>query len=90
MPLLGKPLVVILSIAAVGLLVATAVLWNRLPRRAVVRWTARTGLLVSGQILTIALVLAVANNYGYFYTSWGQIVGSGTQAAPDIDLTVVR
>ncbi|HEY8790590.1 MAG TPA: hypothetical protein VIM10_15870, partial [Actinopolymorphaceae bacterium] len=30
----------------------------------------------------------MANNYGYFFTSWKQIVGSGTQAAPDIDLTV--
>ncbi len=88
MPLLGKPLVILLSIAAVGLLVATAVFWNRLPGRAAVRWTARTGLLVSGQVLTIALVLAVANNYGYFYTSWKQIIGSGSQAAPAIDQTV--
>jgi len=88
MPLLGKPLGILLSIAAVGLLVATAVLWNRVPRPAAVRWAARTGLLVSGQVMTIALVLAVANNYGYFYTSWKQIVGSGTQVAPAVDLTV--
>jgi enterochelin esterase-like enzyme len=88
MPLLGKPLVVLLSICAVGLLVATAVFWNRLPGRSAVRWTARTALLFSGQIVTIALVLAVANNYGYFYTSWKQIVGSGTRTAPAIDMTV--
>lgn len=85
MPLLGKPLVVLLSVVAVGLLVATAAVWNRLPRRRVLRWVARTGLLISGQVATIALVLAVANNYGYFYSSWKQIVGSGTQAAPAID-----
>lgn len=88
MPLLGKPLVILLGIAAIGLLIATAVFWNRLPGRAAARWTARTVLLVSGQVVTIALVLAVANNYGYFYTSWQQIVGSGSQAAPAVDLTV--
>jgi len=88
MPLLGTSLVVMLSVLAVGLLTATAVFWNRLPGRGVPRWVARTGLLISGQVATIALVLAVANNYGYFYTSWAQIVGSGSQGAPRIDTAV--
>lgn len=76
MSLLGTPLLVVLAGLAVGIPVATVLLWSRVRGPSVVRGGARFGLLLSGQLATVALVAAVANNYGQFYTSWGDLLGS--------------
>jgi S-formylglutathione hydrolase FrmB len=82
--LLGKPLLVLLSILTVGLPIATYLLWSRLPGRQVMRFGARVVLLVSCQLAAVLLVAAAMNDYGYFYTSWSDLVVStvGTPAAP--------
>lgn len=84
MALLGKPLLVFLLILTVGLPIATYLLWSRLPRRRVTRIGARVLLLVSCQLAAVMLVAASMNDYGYFYTSWSDLVVStvGTPSAP--------
>ncbi|HET8602277.1 MAG TPA: alpha/beta hydrolase-fold protein [Segeticoccus sp.] len=76
MSLLGTPLVVILAVAAVLLPVATFLLWGRVRGPRPVRAGARLGMLGAGQVATLLLVAALANDYGQFYTSWGDLVGS--------------
>lgn len=75
MPLLGMPLLVVLGCLAVGLPIATVLLWSRVRGPSVLRGGARFAMLISGQLATVALVAALANNYGQFYTSWGDLLG---------------
>lgn len=84
MALLGSPLLVLLAILTVGLPVATYLLWSRLPGRRVTRLGSRVLLLVSCQLAAVLLVAAAMNDYGYFYTSWSDLVVStlGTPSAP--------
>lgn len=76
MSLLGWPLVALLGTMVVALPVATFLLWSRAPGRRPVRAAFRLGLLAAGQVATVLLVAALANDYGYFYTSWGDLVGA--------------
>jgi S-formylglutathione hydrolase FrmB len=82
--LLGNPLLVVLSILTVGLPIATYLLWSRLPRRRVTRVLSRGVLLVSCQLVAVMLVAAAMNDYGYFYTSWSELIVStvGNPIAP--------
>jgi S-formylglutathione hydrolase FrmB len=82
--LLGKPLLLLLSILTVGLPIATYLLWSRLPARRATRIGSRALLLVSCQLAAVMLVAAAMNDYGYFYTSWSDLVVStvGTPVAP--------
>jgi hypothetical protein len=82
MALLGTPLIVVLLLVAVLIPVATVLLWSRLGlgRSALLRNGGRIGMLLAGQAATVLLVAVLANDYGQFYTSWGDIVG--TAGAP--------
>lgn len=74
MPLLGWPLIVLLAAATVLLPVATIHAWQRLrgPRAGVV--AQRVGLVVAAQLVAVMLAAALANDYAYFYGSWGDLV----------------
>ncbi len=80
MSLLGRPLLVVLGLLTVGLPVAAVVLWGRLGRRRVVRWLGRAGLLLGAQVSAVLLVAAAVNDYGYFYGSWSDLLGSGSSS----------
>jgi hypothetical protein len=80
MSLLGWPLVAVLATIALALPVATYLLWSRWRGPRVVRAGARFALLGLSQLSAVLLVAALINNYGYFYGSWGELVGS----APNI------
>jgi Putative esterase len=76
MALLGTPLIVVLALAAVLVPVATVLVWSRLGGPALLRNVMRVGMLLVGQVVTVLLVAVLANDYGQFYTSWGDIVGT--------------
>lgn len=76
MSLLGAPLLIVLACCAVGFPVATVLLWSRMRGPSILRGGARLALLLGGQLATVALVAAAANNYGQFYTSWGDLLGA--------------
>ena len=75
MALLGTPLVVFLILLAVAFPVATVLLWRRLASRRVLPRLGRIGLLLGSQLAAILLIAAAANDYGYFYGSWSQLLG---------------
>lgn len=76
MSLLGTPLLVLLACCAIVIPVLTVLFWSRIRGPAVIRGGARLGMLGAGQLATVALVAALANNYGQFYTSWSDLVGA--------------
>lgn len=80
MELMGTTLVVVLTSAAVLIPIATLLLWSRVRGPRAVRGFARLLLLGAGQVVTVALVAVLANNYGQFYTSWSDLLG--TNQAP--------
>ncbi|WP_139142821.1 esterase family protein [Humibacillus sp. DSM 29435] len=75
MSLLGTPLVVVLALAAILVPLVTVWSWNRLRGSRVARHSTRLGLLLVGQLVTVALVGVLANDYGQFYTSWSGLFG---------------
>ncbi|GAB3446837.1 alpha/beta hydrolase-fold protein [Phycicoccus ginsengisoli] len=82
MPLLGWPLLVTLGVV-VGTAMALAVLlWSRVRGPRPLRVTQRVGLLVLTQVTTVLLVAAALNNYGYFYGSWSDLLGTSSAGAP--------
>ncbi|MGN6301868.1 MAG: alpha/beta hydrolase [Angustibacter sp.] len=78
MSLLGRPLLVLLVLLTVGFPVATVLLWGRLGRRRVGCWAGRGGLLVAAQLSAVLLAGVALNDYGYFYTSWSDLVASAS------------
>jgi hypothetical protein len=80
MALTGAPLLVLLAAAVVGVPVATYLLWSRVGPGAW-RFVVRGGLLLCCQLSAVLLVVAAANDYGYFYTSWSQLFGVATVTA---------
>lgn len=83
--LIGLPLEVLLGVLTVAMPVTTYLLWSRVRGRAAV--VVRAGLLLASQACAVLLLAALANDYGYFYTSWSELFGAtsvtlGVQAAP--------
>lgn len=76
MTLLGTPLVVVLGCAVVLLPTATFLCWARVPGPRLARGGARLGMLLAGQLATVLLVAVLANDYGQFYPSWGDLLGT--------------
>lgn len=76
MSLLGTPLLVVLAGFAVAIPVATVLLWSRVRGPSALRGAARLTMLLAGQLATVALAAALANNYGQFYSSWSDLLGS--------------
>ena len=77
MSLLGTSLIVLLAVLAASFPVATFLLWSRVRGPRPVRAGSRLGMLAGGQLVTILLVAALANDYGDFYTSWSDLFGGG-------------
>jgi hypothetical protein len=75
MDLLGVPLLVLLGVVALLVPVVTVLLWPRVRGPRLVRAGTRLGMLLMGQLVTVLLVAALANDYGQFYTSWGDLFG---------------
>ena len=83
MDLLGKPLVVLLSILTVSLPATTYFCWLRVKGPRLTRVGTRVLLIVGCQLAAVMLVAAVVNDYGNFYASWSEVAGSsvGTPGA---------
>ena len=81
MALLGWPLVVLLAILAVSLPVATVLVWARLPGPGGMRTALRLVLVGASQVAAVVLVAALLNDYGYFYSSWSDLLGRGSTTA---------
>ncbi|MGN6089111.1 MAG: alpha/beta hydrolase [Actinomycetales bacterium] len=83
MPLLGAPLLIALGALAILAPLATALLWSRLRGPRAVRALSRAGLLLTTQLTAVLLVAAALNNYGDFYATWSELLGTaGTPTAP--------
>ncbi|WP_158607599.1 alpha/beta hydrolase [Flexivirga caeni] len=76
MALMGTTLWVTLACAAVLIPLVTVFVWSRLRGPLAVRAIIRFFLLILGQVVTVALVGVLANNYGQFYTSWSDLFGT--------------
>ncbi len=96
MRLLGTPLLVVLGILTVTLPAVTLWAWGRLPAPRPLRVTARLVLVLSSQLAAVLLVAAAANDYGYFYGSWGGLwrgvgeIVTGQPASPVVVRNLTR
>lgn len=80
-PLLGRPLLILLTFGTVAAMAATLLVWNRAPGPRSLRVGQRLMLLALCQVSAVALVAAVVNNYGYFYGSWSDLIGTSSGRA---------
>lgn len=80
MTLLGRPLLVTLGLIAVVLPVLGVLAWQRCRGPRAVRLIQRFGIVLSCQLAALLFVAAGANDYGYFFSSWGQLRGIVGQA----------
>jgi enterochelin esterase-like enzyme len=79
--LLGAPLVVVLAVLTAAAPVLVAVLWSRVRGRPSVRGVQRIGLLGGAQLVAVALVAALVNDYGLFYRNWSDLAAGVAQFA---------
>ena len=80
MPLLGWPLEVLLGSALAVVVLVLVVVWSRVRGPKAVRVAQRVLLIGTTQALVVLLLAAGANNYGYFYGSWSDLLGGSTRA----------
>jgi enterochelin esterase-like enzyme len=76
MGLTSQKLQILIAALAVICFVATVWLWPRLGRR---NWRAllgRIGMLLASQLLTLVAIGLAANNWGAFYSSWADLLGT--------------
>ena len=80
MSLLGTPLLVVVGLVALAMPAVTLVLWGRTrgPRWAHVAQHA--GLVVAAQLTALAFALVALNDYGQFFTSWSELLGTAPPA----------
>lgn len=76
-PLLSRRLLVVLVLAAVAAPALALMLWERVPGPRPVRLASRLGLVGLAQATAVLLACVAANDYGYFYTSWDDLLGRG-------------
>lgn len=81
MPLLGWPLLVTLGLATVTCTIATLLLWSRVRGPRPARVGQRVGLVVAGQLAAVLFVAAALNDYGYFYGSWSELLGTSVSGS---------
>lgn len=82
MPLLGWPLLAVLSLVALASVVGALLLWGRVPGPKPLQMLLRFLMIAVCQLTAVLFVAAVANDYGYFYTSWSEIVGTSASGGP--------
>lgn len=80
MPLLGWPLEVLLGSALAVVVVVLVIGWSRVRGPRAVRVAQRVLLISTTQAVVVLLLAAGANNYGYFYGSWSDLLGGSTRA----------
>ncbi|QGN57757.1 esterase family protein [Nostocoides sp. HKS02] len=84
-PLLGWQFETLLAGLLVVVMAATLLLWPRVVGPRVLRGAQRVGMVLVCQVAAVLLVGAAVNNYGYFYGTWSDLFGTGSQqvvAAP--------
>ncbi len=74
----GKLFLILLGLATLALAVLTLWLWPRLAGRGARPVAGRIGLLLGTQLTLAASFLALVNDLGGFYTSWGQLFGTAS------------
>ena len=80
MPLLGWPLQAVMVALLVAVTLATLLLWGRVRGAIALRHVQRLGLLLTCQVAAVLVVAVAVNNYGYFYGSWSDLLGTGSTA----------
>lgn len=76
MSLLGTPLIVVLACLAVLAPVGTLLVWSRIRGPQVLRVVSRLALLGVCELTGVVLAAALANDYGQFYSSWADLLGT--------------
>jgi enterochelin esterase-like enzyme len=76
MGLTSQKLQDLIAVLAVVFFAATVWLWPRLSSRGWLALLGRIGMLLASQLLTLAAIGLVANNWGGFYSSWGDLFGT--------------
>ncbi|MEY9962046.1 enterochelin esterase-like enzyme [Streptacidiphilus sp. MAP12-16] len=82
MGLTSQKLQILVAFLAVLCFVATVWVWPRLSKR---NWRAllgRVGMLLASQVLSLGAIGLAANNWGAFYSSWDDLLGTGQTNAP--------
>ena len=82
MGLTSQKLQLLIAVLAVACFVATVWLWPRLSGRNWRALLARIGALLASQLLTLVAIGLAANNWGAFYSSWGDLLGTDHNTAP--------
>ena len=76
MGLTSQKLQTLIAVLAVACFAATVWVWPRLSRRSLVPLLGRIGLLLASQLLTLGAIGLAANNWGGFYSSWSDLLGT--------------
>lgn len=78
MSLLGGPLLVVVGVAAVLMPVVTILAWSRVrgPRWAQIGQ--RGAIVLTAQFLALAFGFVSLNDYGQFFTTWGELLGTAS------------
>jgi S-formylglutathione hydrolase FrmB len=81
MGLLGTPLLVLLVVAALTAPAGVAFAWSRVRGPRLVRVGSRLALVATAQVAALAVGLVALNDYGQFFTSWSELLGTGPAAS---------
>ena len=76
MGLTSHKLLTFVAVLAVVCFAVTVWVWPRLSRNSVGPLLGRIGLLLASQLLTLGAIGLAANNWGGFYSSWGDLLGT--------------
>ncbi|MHA6762266.1 alpha/beta hydrolase [Streptacidiphilus sp. PAMC 29251] len=82
MGLTSQKLQILIAVLAVVCFVATVWLWPRLSGRNWRAMLARIGTLLASQLLTLLAIALAANNWGAFYSSWDDLLGTDQTSGP--------
>jgi enterochelin esterase-like enzyme len=75
-PLLGWPLVTVLSVLVVAAVTGTLVVWGRVRGPRAARAAQRVGLVLLCQLTAVFVLGAALNDWAYFYGSWSDLLGT--------------
>ena len=80
MALLGTPLLILLLVVAVAMPAAVLLAWPRVRGPRAARVAERVGLIFMAQFTAVLVGLVALNDYGQFFTSWSDLLGTGPAA----------
>jgi len=78
--LLGTPLLVVLLVLAVAMPGGVLLAWPRVRGPRAARIAERVGLIFVAQLTAVLVGLVALNDYGQFFTSWSDLLGTGPAA----------